>query len=496
MSPSDREPTFQELIEAVRTHFEPRWEDLLDQPLPIIDFGAEIDPVVLETPAGSAAELPYTAPASGSEAEVSRGDPIPGCLLDPFSVRGLRRLAADDPQGWRAQLHAHLPEQAHLDVAAGRTGLNPTLRQVLLAFCDRLLPDPASNLGVESVRRARQVLFAVVEHDGDMAAEQVAASLSLIRRNAGHLVRDGGRAPLSSEAVSRAMSLVRAALNYWLASQGKPPLGPPGAVAAAPRRPPQRTVTLRRVWELIKRAEPAERIKIGLAVGAGLREPEIEALRVCDLAAYEATPDEALRLDLLPGIRLVFVRVDTGGEPARTRWTPLPPWLSDLMRAAPLGLRASKDKNRLLVPGELAPSLSAALRRLQKEVSPRQRITPSDLRRTWQGVARRARCSREVVRQTWSHSTDSDRRPLLWHRAQVQLWLLATGWADFSGGVAERFVDHVDRVPRKARPGCGATAPEIAPAKRRRPAPLPSRLRELPPAPATVEARRRLKDAQ
>ena len=428
------------------------------------------------------AESPVPPDADPDTAEVAP----PPCAVEPFSVAGLRRLAVDNPD-WSRRLHAHLPPEVLRDIEVGRADRDASLAQVLLAHTPQLLPPTGDPYGVETVRRARQVLAVVKEHDGDMLANRASVRLPVIWSNAAALERADGRRPLSPENVSRAMSLVRSALDGWLSARGEAPLAPADPVVPAPPRPPQRTVPLRRVWQLLRDASPAEMIKIGLAVGAGLREPEIEALCTGDLAVREVPPKVAVRLGLLPGVRLMFVRVRLS-DPAQTRWTPLPAWVAELILVARPGLGTEREEAGPLVPAGLAPSLTATLRRLQKDVRGEsgQRITPSDLRRTWQAIARRSGgCgTREVVRGTWCQHEDRG-WPKRWHRAQAHLWRLAASWGQFAGGVAAGFVDHVDLVPRRARPGCRAAGLEIAPkrSKRRKSSPLPSRVRELPPPP-------------
>jgi integrase len=521
---SSREPSLEELIRAVESHFEPQLVDLPQRPLreaPNLSEGPEdqplaprtddlatpdpdlepVDPDLAQAGDPDPALLQYYPDPDDGELDVPSippppVDPTPEtpaapphlCQTDPLSIRRLRRLAADDPSGWRERLRTHLPDHVRHDIEAGYASAEATLRQVLLAHCPQLVPPLASSIGVETVRRARQLLSVVLEHDGELASCEAVTNdaLHMLRTHAVALERADGRGGLSPESASRAMSLVRAALDGWLEARGESLLDPAPPAAPAPPRPPQRTALLRRVWKLLRDSSPAERIKIGLAVGAGLREPEIEALRTGDLAVREVPPKVAVRLGLLPGVSLLFVSVRGLSDPAQVRWTPLPPWVAELILVARPRLGAEGEQGGPLVPVGRAPSLSASLRRLQKDVRGEggHRITPSDLRRTYQAIARRGGCSREVVRGTWSQREDRA-WPKRWHRAQAHLWRLAASWGDFSGGVASGFVDHVDLVPRRARPGCRAAGLEIAPkrSKRRNSGPLPSRVRELPPAP-------------
>jgi integrase len=514
---SNRDPSLEELIRAVESHFEPRLVDLPqrslrealnlsegpeDQPLaPGTDDLATPDPDPdLDTdPDDGELDVPSIPPPTHDASPDTPAAPPHLCQTDPFSIRRLRRLAADDPSGWRERLRTHLPDQVRHDIEAGYANAEATLRQVLLAHCPQLVPAPASSIGVETVRRARQLLSVVLEHDGELPAGEAVTNdgLHMLRTHAVALERADGRGRLSPESASRAMSLVRVALNGWLEARGKPLMTAAPPAVPAPPRPPQKTVPLRRVWQLLRAAEPWERVAIALAVGAGLREPEIAAVRLGDVATHELSPKAAVRFGLLPGINLTLLRVRDPNHDERVRWLPLPPWVTQTIRSTPRrGARGRDDPHTRLVPAGAAPSLSATLRRLQGDAPAGRRIAPSDLRRTFQGLARRAGCSRQVVRGTWFQSGDANCWPRRWHRAQVGLWRLAESWADFGGGVASQFVDQVDLVPRRARPGCKASDPEIVPAKRRRPAPLPSRLRELPPAPATGEARRQFKETQ
>ena len=473
LDPFGDEPIFEEMIEIVKALSDgmkspgAAW---FDRPEPV----EPPDRVLFME------DLQPDEPVPGLQPESDEGPATPAypCVIDPFSARGIRRLARDDPYGWRERLHVHLPAQVLDDIEAGRSSADATLKQLLLAYSPALLPPAGSAISVETTRRARQVLAAVVEHDGDMTASDAAEMLPVIRTNVLVLERAEGRRPLSRGNVSRAMSLVRAALNSWRAARGEEPLPEARPAVPARPRPPRRTVRLRVVWQLSRLASPWERIKLALAVGIGLREPEIEALRVGDLIRHTLTPEEARSLGLLPGIELWFLRVRDVHEPDRVRWMPLPPWVAEVILAVPLG-----DPSDLLVPEDRAPSLTATLRRLRPQVRGGRRVTPSSLRLTWQAMARHAGCSREVVRGTWRQRVGPKGWPRRWHRAQVEMWLLAGSWADFCKGVAERLIDQAALVPRKARPGCGPADPEIRSPRSQQPAPLPSRMRELPPEP-------------
>ncbi len=430
------------------------------------------------------------APASESEDRTASPDapaivPNVACELDPLSVRGLRTLFREDPNNWRDRLRDRLPPEVLAGIDAGYAAPKADLRQVLLSHSPALLPQPGSTVGVETVRRARQVLAAVIEHDGDMPAMLACDMLSVLRTNIMARLRANDRSPLSPENASRAMSLVRQALNGWRGARSEPPLPEEPPANPAPPRRPQKTTRLRVIWQILRLASPWERIKIALAVGAGLRQPEIDGLRVGDVTRYMLNPAEARGLGLLPAVELMFLWVADAHDPGRGRWVPLPPWVGQVIGAVPHG-----DRSDLLVAEDKAPSLTATLRRLRRTVEGGARVSPSSLRRTWQAIARRAGCSREVVRGTWRQRLGQTGWPARWHLAQVELWRLAAAGADFGAGVAERFVDGIDLVPRRARPGCGPRDPEVLPRGSSAPAPLPSRVRDLPP-PAVLRGRKR-----
>ena len=445
--------------------------------------GAPLQPN-LEPQADQAAFVGGTqadSPSGQGPAPASEQPPAPRfpCETQPFSAAGIRQLARDDPSGWRERLRDHLPAQVRDDSEAGRSSAAATLEQILLAHAPALLPPAGSEISVETTRRVRMVLAAVVEHDGDvLGSELVSDLLPVVRTHLIALPRAGGRRPLSPENSSRAMTLVRRALDSWRAARGEEPLPEARPAVRARPRPSRRTNRLRVVWQLCRLASPWERIPLALAVGVGLREPEIEALLVEDLTTHLVSPQDAVRLGMLPGIELLFVRVRDAADPSLVRWMLVPPWVAEVIMSVPHG-----GPSELLVTTDQAPSLTAALRRLRPQVRGGRRVTPSSLRRTWQGVARFAGCSREVVRGTWRQEVGPKGWPRRWHRAQGEMWLLAGSWADFGTGIAERFVDYVHVVPRKGRSGAGPRDPEIAPPRGNTPAPLPSRMRELPPEP-------------
>ena len=413
-------------------------------------------------------------------------DPMPdppACAVDPFAIAGLRRLGRDSPDSWRGLLRSQLPVEVAKDGDRGR-GEAATLRQLLLGYSRELLPPSDSAATLEVVRRARLVLGAVVEHFGDMPARSIDEDqLKRIRRVCKERKRQGGRKPLSGENASRAMTLIVRALHAWRVEQGLPMLEPHPDDAPAPPRGPRVTTRLRRVWKLLRVVDRYARLKIALAVGLGLREPEVEALDVDDFRLV-MMPQEISTRWKLPAVQLLYVRVRDRRDPGRARWIPAPLWFAKLA-ADVLGRRGPGEP---LFP-EGTASLTSILRRLRRKYPSAARVTPSSLRATWMAIARLGGCWREVVRGTW-RLADGD-GGWEWHPAQRQLVLMAVDWGRFGSGVPGMLLDKLTTVPRRAPKGCDPRDPELKPRRRKAPDPMPAGIEKPPPPPKSARTTRR-----
>jgi hypothetical protein len=176
----------------------------------------------------------------------------------------------------------------------------------------------------------------------------------------------------------------------------------------------------------------------------------------------------------LPAVELLYVRVRDRGEPHSVRWIPLPLWLAKLA----IDVLKRRRPGEPLFPAAVA-SLTAILRRLRAEFPHAAQVKPSSLRTTYQAIARRSYCSKEVVRGTF-RQTEGE-KGWRWHPAQRDLVILAVEWGTFTSGVAGLLVDKLDRVPRRAPKGCGPRDPEMRQPRQRRPDPMPLGVGEVPP---------------
>lgn len=402
------------------------------------------------------------------------------CEADPFSIIGLTALARTDPEGWRRRLRDGPPSELKdelatvmkqvLDGSPPRPGSDdgPTLRQVLLAFSDALYPAPGSSMKVDVVRQSRQLLAAVNEQLGDWPAEFFVRTPQTISQNTHYFQRASGRAPLTPARAQRADALARAALNHWRRVIRASPVVDQPPQTAPSVRPARTTVQLRAVLASLVDATPSERVKIGLAVGAGLSEPQIEALDARDFETCTLAGTAAFDLGLIPG-SLMFVRVRDPADGSRVRWVPLPPWLADLVVIA--AEAGAGD------PFAGAVRLTSTLRRIERGM-PQLRLSTTALRVTWQGVMRRAGASHEVVRGSWWQPARGPKAwPERWHRAQADIWRVAREWEFLGSGPGRAFVDGIDKVPAKAPSRCAPHEPELRGRKRRVVGtPLPERL--------------------
>ena len=403
------------------------------------------------------------------------------CEADPFSIVGLKTLARTDPDGWRRRLRDGPPPEQKDELAAAMKRViaegppatpddGPTLRQVLLLFSTSLQPVPGSKIGIEVVRQARQLLAMVNEMLGHWPAAHFVEHPQTVGQHVHFGQPRSGRAPLTAARTHRADGLVRAALDHWRRVTGASAVADPAPVTTRQRRPARRTIPLRVALRGFVEATPAERVKLGLPLGAGLSAPEIEALQALGgrgFAEGELRGALASRLGL-PSGRLHFAQVQHPQDPARVRWSPLPPWLGALVVDAKAGGTP---------PLAGAPRLSSTLRRLRRS-DPELELTPLILRTTWQAVMRRAGASRELVRGTWWQPSEGPNAwPNQWHRAQFDAWRVASMWELLGSGPGAPFVDRIDKVPAKAPSRVAPHEPELRGRRRRTVrTPLPERM--------------------
>ena len=343
-------------------------------------------------------------------------------------------------------------------------GGDATVESVLLRHCAELLPSPGSDVCLEQVRRARQLARMVVGLAGDRPAKGFDADgLEDLR---GELVSTQDMETLrfrSHDRVGRAISQLRAALNVWRATQGLEPIEAKRTNQRARRRDGNYSVPLRLVHDLIHRARPAERALIALAVSTGVLDRETRQLGHDDF--HLATPRD-------PSPPALFMRIPDPGDPTLERWIAVPGWVRELLNDLP-------RHGDLLFPRGSAPALGQTLRRLRR-ADDVVLLTPRLLRVTFQGVARMAGGSRQVVRGTWRQPAGT--WPGQWHPGALEHWKLALRWERFVDGPAAKLLDRRVLVPRRAPAHCRPDAPERSPRKKR-PAPLPPGMRGLPPGP-------------
>ena len=403
------------------------------------------------------------APTGGQKA------PLAECETDPLSVRGLRRLATDDA-GWRSRLReAWRRPEVRAEVRLARSE-GATLRAVILAFVFELRGGRRPARSVETVRKARQVLQAVVEVAGDWPVEGQGIDWDELRALLTEPHCPDSRARLSRDRASRALSLVEKALARRAEKLALPPVARPSRTGSTPTppRPGRYSVPLKACAALLRAARPGERVKIGLALGLGFMPGEVDRLRGGDVVAH-TVPRELASREVPPGFRTAWVR--SGGRGGLVRWTPAPLWVVALLDGVPLG----KDGAPLIGPAE-APTLSATVRRLRGQVPGLDELKAVDLCLTWQAVALRLGLRREVVRRTWGQHLRADRRTE-WHPAQRELVWLAARWPTLMCDATRGLVDRGELVPRRAPAGCPADQPERG---------WRSRKRDTPPLPAGV----------
>ena len=433
-------------------------DDDLPAARPSLTVPAPPDEAVAEhRPPGETVVEPITASSRGPGHDPSQ----PAlCQLHPLSNVGLARLAATHPEQWRAMLREHLDELTSAIIDGGAAD-HDTINTVLLRHCGDLLPAPSGKAGVGKVLRARQLVGAVVEHAGDLAACEVdAEALEELRYQLLATQHPRTLRLRSSDRVGRAISLTREALCRWRAAQNLEIIAMKRTNRHARRRDGNYSLPLRAVHEMIRRARPTERALIALAVSAGLLDRETRQLDRRDF--HNAAPRDGDALQL-------FVRVVDADDIGLERWIALPRWVQELLNAMP-------HKGDTVFPPGSAPALGQTIRRLRRP-DDEVWITPRALRSTYQAVARTLGGSRELVRGTWRQRAGT--WPDRWHPAQLEQWKLCLRWDRFVDGPGVLLLDKRVIVPRRAPAHCLPGAPERSPRKKR-PAPLPPGMGGLP----------------
>ena len=388
---------------------------------------------------------------------------LPGCVRDVTSVDGLRRLVREQPTRWHIALRKQAPGMPE-DLA------DATVGQVLRGgLWGELVPRHRGD--AERLRRERGGARRLVALVGAAAMADVdEAVLADVR---GRLIAGdeaSGRAALSAEVATRTVSLLRKAAYRWGTEVGRTPAVAERASASsrpARRRPPRKTMSLADLRRLLHAAWPEERAVLALALGGGLREGEIAALRRRDLQV-KAPKRRGRRATVEPSSIEVVLDIttpsDSYGMRGRLRIAPLPLWACELVGAPEAGL-PSKAPDALLFPHRSDPdrprsSFRSMMDRLRtRALGPHgPRCSLADLRRCWQRVAREALAPREVVRQTWWIETPAPGIEPRSHALQ-SVRALAGHWATLGAPIAGVLTNPAV-LPRRAPKGCGPGEPE------------------------------------
>ena len=406
-----------------------------------------------------------------TEEEVSDGGSdaeAPGCLSDLCSVDGLRRLAREQPRRWHLTLREHAPTPS--TDAEGAT----VERFLRGGWIDELLPRHHGDM--ERLRRDRGCAARLVAFCGDAPVGDVDEGfVSRARENFVNGDTGAGRAALSGEVATRTTSLLRKIAVRWAEVVHREPrvaARAPAAGRAVPRRPPRRTSPLFELRRLLHAGWPWERAVLALALGGGMRESEIVALRRQDLRV-EAPAPRSRNVPRAPApprrieIALDVTPANDPYGPRRLRIIALPIWAGELLLSPRAGI-VDKAPGDLLFPHRADPTRPrSGFRDLLAQIRARDDRPWMDpprslatVRACWQRVAREAGVAREVVRQTWSMEL-----PPPGVRGQSTaleaVRRLAAAWATLDAPVAQVLAQG-GTLPRRAPKGCAPDEPEKA----------------------------------
>jgi integrase len=435
-------------------------------------------------------ETPSPAPAAtriDSPAESAAGAASPLLLaeLDPVSIVGLSawaRAAAKGRRPWSVR-----PAQS--------TRADASFAELVRADRLGLLAGPGSFAGR---RRMRVLARLAVEILG--AREAVSIDPTDLRALVEALRSgspDRARGPISRETSARVLGFALRVLREWRASLGLAALGdvalPPGEA-----REPATSLTAAEVAEILAAGYPLERAAVALAVGAGLRPSEILRLRFVDLQRWRP-PAQAIRFGGwlgVPLVELLWVRVRKRRDATRCRWLALPPWAAELVVLAIRGDAPQAARIFVSERGAELTSLRPIISRLRERgQSQRARsVQWSDLRRTWQVVARELHMPRSLIRESAWGKPGAVAAPEASLPATAASHCLACLWPALDSPALRPVLSAPRRLPRRARSSCGRYDPEVKP-PRAPPPPLPPAARvgaapgQLLPAPRTQSAK-------
>ena len=404
------------------------------------------------------------------------------CVIDSTEIQGLGPLRRKFPKRW------------HKVLRRGRPGIRLRNELTVAEFfqCGGH-PSTTPKHSRSDIRQPRRCAHHVVSVMGGHYMLEIDDRALLSLESA---LLDCG---YSNAIVRRSVSMLRqGALKVQAALGIEPlvtrnpagPIKPVGPCRPRPMREPAAVVQAMRACE-----DPALIAVMALVMGCGLREVEVLRLRAGDFQVE-------------PG----WVWVHTPGQKAKDghevgRWAPLPRWVQGSMLAAfenlmgwPPGallFPSRKDANRPRT------SYGATLRRLFNAHPDLQPVTFTEMRRIWQGLARKMNLARALVRGTLAHPMNRSGRWWELDAGYKNAHRLATAWpsaARLPAGAGESRLAVGRRAPKGTKPWQPEVGrkPTLTDRRRRRRRKAPPRASRYPPQAAiqksiTAAERRRKK---